>query len=199
MKTKITSYLQRLNLVGVESSLFIFRCCFGFLSLSFDELSREQVDIWIKQLNSAKLDEVWTRQKGLKSPSSILYFVVWHFRDKVLQEKGYVREVIETPMIAGIKSAKVSEIIDPLNREIHKFSAFEGVEFVGNLIGAWMLSCPKVSVLNVTGTLLQSKTNEIWIQSVFPDTFSRDELELLYKLDFWLHNALKDWKTSIPY
>ena len=56
MKTKIASYLKRLNSVGVESSLFIFRCCFGFLSLSFEELSAEQVEIWIKQLqnNSAK-------------------------------------------------------------------------------------------------------------------------------------------------
>src|SRR5687768_1694085 len=129
MKTKIASYLKRLNSVGVESSLFIFRCCFEFLSLSFEEFSVEQVKIWIKQLKSSELDEIWIRQKGMKSPSSILYFVVWHFRDKGLQEKGYVREVIEEPMIAEIKSAKVREIIDPLNREIHKFSAFEGVEF----------------------------------------------------------------------
>lgn len=124
---------------------------------------------------------------------------MWHFRDKVLQEKGYVREVIEKPIIAEIKSARVREIIDPLNREILKFSAFEGVEFVGSLIGAWMLSCPKVSILSATGTLLHSKSNEIWIQSVFPDTLSSDELELLYRLDYWLHDALKAWKTTITY
>ena len=199
MKTKIDSYLKKLNSVGAESSLFIFRCCFEFLSLSFDELSVEQVENWIAQLKSSKLDEIWTRQKGMKSPSSILYFAVWHFRDRVLQEQGYVREVIEKPMTAEIKSAKVREIIDPLNREIYKFSAFEGVEFVGRLIGAWMLSCPKVSILRASSTLLQPKPNEIWIQTVFPDTLSSDELKLLYRLDYWLHDALKSWKTTVAY
>ena len=199
MKTKIASYLERLNLVGVESSLFIFRCCFGFLSSLFEELSAEQAEAWIKQLNSSELDEIWIRHKGLKSPNSILYFVVWHFRDIVLQEREYIREVVEKPMITGIKSEKVREIIDPLTREIHNFSAFEGVEFVGRLIGAWMLSCPKVFILSATGTLRHAKSNEIWIQSVFPATFSRDELELLYKLDYWLHDALKSWKPTIIY
>ena len=199
MKTKIASYLKRLNLVGVKSSLFIFRCCFEFLSTSFEDVSAEQIESWIKQLNSSELDEIWIHQKGMKSSSSILYFVVWHFRDKVIQEKGYVREVAVKPMIAGIKSGKVNEIIDPLTREIHKFSAFEGVEFVGSLIAAWMLTCPKVSILSATRTLRYAKPHEIWVQSVFPDTFSREELELLYKLDYWLHDALKSWKPTIIY
>jgi hypothetical protein len=199
MKTKIDSYLKKLNTVGVESSLFIFRCCFEFLSLSFEELSAEQTESWIKQLNSSELDEIWIRQKGMKSPNSILYFAVWHFRDRVIQEKEYLRGVIEKPMIAEIKFAKVHQIIDPLNREIYKFSALEGVEFVGSLIGAWMLSCPKVSILSATSTLLHAKPNEIWIQSVFPDTLSSDELVLLHRLDYWLHEALKSWKPTITY
>ena len=199
MKTKIASYLKRLNQVSVEASLFIFRCCFDFLSFSFEELSAEQVEIWIKQLNSAELENIWIRHKGMKSPSSILYFAVWHFRDRVLQEKGYVREIIEKPMIAEGNSARVSEIVDPISREIDKFSAFEGVEFVGSLIGAWMLSCPKMSILSATGRLLHPKSNEIWIQSVFPATLSREELELLYQLDYWLHETLKSWKPTITY
>ncbi len=199
MKTKVASYLKKLNSVGVESSLFIFRCCFEFLSLSLEELSAEQVENWIELLKSSKIDEIWIRQKGMNSPSSILYFAVWHFRDRVLQEKGYVREVIEKPMIAEIKSAKVREIIDPLNREIYKFSPFEGVEFVGSLIGAWMLSCPKAYITSATDTLFQSKSNEVWVRSVFPDTFSSEELNLLYRLDYWLDEALKSWKLTIPY
>ena len=122
MKTKIASYLKRLNLVSVEAALFIFRSCFDFLAFSFEEISAEQVEVWIKQLNSSELEKIWMRQKGIKSPGSILYFVVWHFRDRVLQEQEYVREVVEKSRIAEVNSARVFEIIDPLNREIDKFS-----------------------------------------------------------------------------
>jgi hypothetical protein len=200
MKTKIDSYVKKLNLVSVEAALFIFRCCFDFLAYSFDDLSAEQVEAWIKQLNNSELENIWIRHKGMKSPSSILYFVVWHFRDSVLREKEYVREVIEKQRIVHqVNSAKVSEIVDPISREINEFSAFEGTEFVGSLIGAWMLSCPKVSIQSAADKLVQSISKEGWIQSVFPDTLSREELELLYRVDYWLHEALKSWKTTITY
>ena len=199
MKSKVDSYVKKLSLASVEAALSIFRICFDFLASSFDELSGEQVGNWIKQLNSSELDKRWMRQKGLKSPNSILYFAVWHFRDKVLQESGYVREVIEKRRIAEVNSARVFEIIDPLYRELDKFSALEGVEFVGSLIGAWMLSCPKVSIVSATGTLTHLKPKEIWARSVFPDTFSSDELIFLSRLDHWLDDTLKSWKTTITY
>jgi hypothetical protein len=197
MKELIATYLKSLNSVSVESSLFIFRGCFLFLSSSFEELSTEQVENWIRQLKSPRLDEIWARRKGMKYPSSILYFVVWHFRDKVIQEQGYVREVLEKPAIADINSQRVKKIVDQLMRQIHELSAFEGVTFVGSLIGAWMLSCPKASVLSAISSLPNSKRNEIWIKSVFPDTLSSDELKLLYRLDYWLENALKTWRAPI--
>ena len=182
MKTKIASYNKKLNLVSVEAALFIFRICFDFLASSLDELSAEQVEVWIKRLNSSELEKIWIRQKGMKFPSSILYFAVWHFRDRVLQEQEYAREVVEKSKIAESNSARVFEIIDPLQRELLKFSAFEGVEFVGSLIGAWMLSSPKVSILKGAGVLLPSRPKEVWIQSTFPDTLSSEKSLLLHRL-----------------
>ena len=199
MKIKVDSYVKRLNLVSVEAALFIFRICFDFLASSFDELSAEQVEVWIKQLNSLELEKTWTRQKGMKSPSSILYYVVWHFRDRVLREQEYVRDVGETSKIADVNSAKVFEIIDPLQRELIKFSTFGAVEFVGKVIGAWMLSCPKVSILKGAGELLPSRPKEVWIQATFPDTLSGEELVLLHRLDYWLHETVKSWKPTITY
>jgi hypothetical protein len=199
MKTKIDSYVKRLNLVSVEAALFIFRSCFDFLAFSFEEVSDEQVEIWIKQLNSSDLEKNWIHQKEMKSPNSILFFGVWHFRDKVVQEQEYVREAADRLKIAQVNSAKVFELIDPLNRELDKFSVFEGVEFVGSMIGAWMLSCPKVSILDAIHTLLYAKPNQIWMQSVFPATLSSEELVLLHRLDYWLHEALRSWKTSVHY
>jgi hypothetical protein len=199
MKTKVDSYIKRLNLVSVEAALFIFRICFDFLASSLDELPVEQVEVWIKQLNNSEFEKIWIRQKGMKSPSSILYYVVWHFRDRVLLEQEYVREVGETSQIAEVNSARVFEIVDPLQRELDKFSTFEGVEFVGSIIGAWMLSCPRVSILKGAGILLPSRPQEIWIQSAFPDTLSSEELVLLHRLDYWLHETVKSWKPTNTY
>jgi len=195
MKTKIDSYLKKLNSVGVKSSLFIFQCCLGFLSLSFEELSAEQVESWIKQLNSPRLDRIWLLRNRRKRQSSVLYFVVWHFRDRVIQEREYTREILEKPNNANPTSTKVKEIIDPLSREIHKFSAFDGVEFVGSLIGAWMLSCPQVSILSASKSIPILQPDRVWIKSVFPASLPSDELKLLYRLDHWLYEAFKNWET----
>lgn len=194
MKNTIAALLKSLNSVGVESSLSIFRNCFYSLSFSFKELSVEQLENWIKQLKSPKLNEIWSRQKEIY-PSFILYFAMWHFRDKVIQEKGYSREVLGKQNIPDINAARVEEITTKINQEIIKLSTFEGVAFLGSLIGAWMLSCPKVSILSASSSMPNSQPNGIWIKSVFPDTLGKDELELLYRLDYWLYCTFEDWEV----
>ena len=91
----VITYLQDLIEIGVESSLSTFRNCFSVLSFSFDQLTVEQLGEWIAQLQNPSLAELWARQKEMKHPSFILYFAMWHYRDKALHEKGYIREVLE--------------------------------------------------------------------------------------------------------
>ena len=195
MKNDIEIYLKDLNAVGVNSSVLIFRNCFSFLSYSFESLTIEQLDNWIKQLERPNLESMWARQKEMKYPSFILYFAMWHFRDKTLHEKEYSRWSTEKQKLLSKIFDSTNEITKKINRNIDALTVFEGIEFLGNLIGAWMLTCPKDKVSEISSPP-NSEPNETWLKSVFSDTFridtSNDELKLLYNLDYYLYLAFED-------
>lgn len=195
MKNNIDSDLKDLNSVGIESSLVVFRNCFSFLSYSFTNLTIGQLDNWVMQLGDSNLESMWARQKEMKFPSFILYFGIWHFRDKVLHEKSYSRNLLVKQKALSINCDRVKEITDKINRFIGESTVFEGVAFLGSLIGAWMLTCPKYEILR-TISPPNSQPNEVWLKSVFSDTLgngmSSDELELLYRLDYHLYLTFED-------
>ena len=200
MKNKIAAHIKSLNSVDVGSSLLIFRNCFSFLSYSFTSLTVEQLGNWIKQLEDRSLDGMWARQKEMKHPDFILYFAMWHFRNKTLHEKEYFREVLEKLTVTGINYDRVTEITNKINREIDELTAFEGVTFLGCLMGAWMLSCPEELVLNETNSTRNWQPDKSWLKSVFPDTLGKgrasDELELLYRLDYLLYYTFEDLEAN---
>jgi len=84
MKKYIDTYLKDLLSIGIESTLLVIRNCFSFLSYSFEHPSLEELDNWITQLENSKLLSMWAHQKTMKYPSFMLYFAIWHFRDKIL-------------------------------------------------------------------------------------------------------------------
>src|SRR4030095_10906439 len=135
------------------------------------------------------------RQREMKYPSFILYFAMWHFRDKILHEKEYSRWSTEKQKVLSKSFDSTNEIINKINRDMDASTVFEGIEFLGNLIGAWMLTCPKDKVLEISSPS-NSEPNEIWLKSVFSDTLrsdtSNDELKLLYRLDYYLYLAFED-------
>ena len=145
---------------------------------------------------------MWARQKEMKYPSFILYFGMWHFRDKVLREKGYSRSSLDMQIVLRRNFDRVNEITNRINQDIGKSTAFEGVALLGSLIGAWMLTCPKNKILK-TCSPPDLKPNEIWLRSVFPEThgngISSDELELLYRLDCHLYLTFEDVEAHNTY
>jgi hypothetical protein len=195
MKNDIEIYLKDLNAVGVNSSVLIFRNCFSFLSYSFESLTIEQLDDLIKQLENSNLEMLWGRQKEMKYPRFILYFAMWHFRDKILHEKEYSRWSSEKLKALSRDYQGENEITNKINRDIDALNVFEAVEFLGSLIGVWMLTYPKEKILE-TSSLPNSEPNEIWLKSVFSDTvrseLSGDDLRLLYRLDYYLYLAFED-------
>lgn len=195
MKNDIEIYLKDLNMVGVNSSVLIFRNCFGFLSHAFGSLTIAQLDNWIQQLGRPNLESRWAQQKEMKYPSFILYFAMWHFRDKILHEKEYSRWSAEKQKPLSKSFDSTNEITKKISRNIDELTVFEGVEFLGNLIGAWMLTCPKEKVSEISSPP-NSEPSETWIKSVFSGGFisdtSKDELQLLYNLDYYLYLAFED-------
>lgn len=194
MKKVNSFYINRLISVGVNNSLLVFRHCFSFLSYSFAKVTIEQLDNWIRQLENSKIDSLWLQQRKMKRPDFILYFAIWHFRDKTLHDKKYFRDASD--ILSETNYDKVTDITNQINREFDELTAFEGVAFLGNLIGAWMLSCPKKLILNETTFRENWQLNESWIKSVFPENLGKgeasEELELLYRLDTLLYYTFED-------
>lgn len=195
MKNYIDTHLKDLLSIGVESTLLVFRNCFSFLSYSFENPTTEELDNWITQLENSKLTSMWARQKTMKYSSFMLYFAIWHFRDKTLYEKEYSREYFKDQKVLDKTYDKANKITNKINRYIDELTVFEGVEFLGRLIGVWMLSCPKDKILEINSPP-NPKPDKAWLESVFSNTLendiSNDELELLYKLDYHLYLTFED-------
>jgi len=87
------------------------------------------------------------------------------------------------------------KITNKINRYIDELTVFEGVEFLGRLIGVWMLSCPKDKILEISSPP-NRKPDETWLDSIFSITLgndiSNDEIELLYKLDYHIYLTFED-------
>jgi len=195
MKSYIDTYLKDLLSIGTVSTFLVFRNCFSFLSYSFENPTTEKLDNWITQLENSKLTSMWARQKTMKYPGFMLYFAIWHFRDKTLQEKEYSREPFKGQQVLDKNYDKANKITNKINRYIDGLTVFEGVEFLGRLMGAWMLSCPKDKVLEISSPP-NRKPDGTWLKTVFSNTLgndiSNDELELLYKLDYHLYLTFED-------
>lgn len=190
MKNIIDNHLKSLNSVAIDSALSIFLNCFSTFSFSFSDVSVEQLGDWIQQLENPQLDSTWSRQKEMKHPDFILYFAMWHFRNITLHKKQYDRDH-QKKIPVNRNYAKETEISQKIIQEINALTVFDGIALLGNLIGAWMLSCPKASILNATSSMRNSQPDISWLRSLFPETLGKDllndEIELLYRLDYLLY------------
>ena len=196
MEDNISHYLESLNSISVNSSVGVFRRCFDYLSDSFSNLGVEELDVWIKKLSNSALENLWAQQKVLKYPSLILYHVMWDFRNQALRKKEFIRETSKTQLVRNNGGRRISEITDKINLHVDELSVFDGVVFLGELISAWMLTCPKSIVVEGVNTLLDRQPSPIWLRSILGDSFealfSNEELVLLFILDYRLYYAFED-------
>lgn len=197
MKAKIAHHLASLNSFNVESALSIFKDTFDHLSFSFDKPTSDELNKYAKEIDKPTLTTLWLRQKEMKHPGFILYFVMWHFRDKTLNEKGYSRDVSKKGVLSKSGNSKV--VIDEINRDLDRLHPLDGAEFLGTLIGNWMLVCPKEIVLDDSDSSGDRQPSQAWIAYVFPTTLgnnmAHDELKLLYSLDHRLYYMFADMEA----
>jgi hypothetical protein len=121
---------------------------------------------------------------------------MWHFRNKTLHESLYHRQDSAEKAINRPEHTDVDDIVNVINQGLSQFSPFDGVAFLGELMGAWMLTCPRELILCGKNETKDWRPNQVWIRSVFPDSLaedvSADELEILYISDYYLYYAFWD-------
>jgi len=195
----LSSRLKGLNSLSIELSLLVFQDIFDFLASYFNKITIDELDHWISELKEPTIDNLWLRQKEMKHPSFIIYFVMWHFRNKTLQERGYSRELFEKELTSSKNRTMANDLINEIKQDISELAPFEGVEALGRLIGNWMLACPKEIILDDPNLAADLQPEQGWIAYIFPGTlkndFSIDELNLLYKLDYRLYYTFADMEA----
>ena len=213
MENKILKQLEPINSLSVNTALWVFRKSFDDFYTNVSKLPLEQIDHWVKRLHSQDIQQSWMQQKQMKYPHLFMYGMLWYYKFQTLQERKYQRQRsdgIEIP-----KSRNDFHRHAPIAEQINKYVASlpfdEGVAFLGELIGAWMLTCPEAiirsdnNVEDVGKWQVGKETADWevpiswikWIYSGNAREMVRDkEMQLLFVLDFLLHFTFDDYDTS---
>jgi hypothetical protein len=213
MENQILQELKAVNSLGVNDALLVFRRSFDNLFHSLLNLPLEQIDLWVKSLDNRAIEQHWTRQRQMKHPHLFVYGMLWHYQLETLKERTYQRESSENAlMLISINDfEKHKFIVAQITRYVLSLPFYEGVAFMGKLMGAWMLTCPEVIIRsenNIEHIGKQQVGKETvnwevplpWIRQICPDDLTemaRDkEMQLLFVLDYLLHLAFDDYDVE---
>jgi hypothetical protein len=195
MSVGIEQHLGILNSIDVASSCRIFVKCVSDFSFSFDKVSIQQIEIWVENFEDQTIKDHWVRQKEMKYPSFIFLYVMWHFMKQTVRSRAFQRESIEQKTMEKRAfrgdNAAAAGILD----DISQTTVLEGVSFLGVLMGAWMLTCPKPMILNSVDQTRDWQPNQEWLEDFFPQTLGKDispeEVKLIYILDYHLYYSFE--------
>lgn len=213
MENPLLKRLQSINSLSVNTALWVFRKSFDDFYSKASKLSLKQIDDWVKRLDIQDIEENWARQKQRKYPHLFVYAMLWYYKYKTLQEKNYQRESSEVVEIPNDKNDfdKYNSIAQQIGEHVLSLPFNEGVAFLGELIGTWMLTCPESiirsdnNVEHVGKWQVGNETTDwdvpvSWIEWIYSDNVSEKvidkETQLLYVLDFLLHFAFDDYDTA---
>ena len=213
MDNPIHKRLESLNSLSVNTALWAFRKSFDDFYSRASKLPLEQIDNWVKRLHNQDIEQSWARQKQLKYPHLFIYGMLWHYKFKTLREKKYQRESSEGVEIPSSKNDfhKHVAVVEKITKYVETLSFDEGVAFLGELIGAWMLTCPEAvirsdnNVEEVGKWQVGKETTDWevpipwikWIDSNNAKERVRDkETQRLFVLDFLLHFTFDDYDTA---
>jgi hypothetical protein len=213
MKNQILQQLKTINSLSVNTALWVFRRSFDNYYQSVSKLKLEVIDNWVKSLNSPDIEKDWLQQKQRKYPLLFIYGMLEHYKYKTLQEKNYQRENLKSIFIPNSKIDfyKHTSVVKQVTKHVLSLPFDEGISFLGELIGTWMITCPEVIVrsennVKKIGEWRVGKETadwEVpidWIKLINSNDESGKvndkEFQLLYVLDFLLHFSFDDYDEA---
>jgi len=214
VEAKTATLLEALNSLSVNSALWALRTAFNSFFSKASQLPLESIDSWVTSLDNHSIEARWNFQKQMKRPHLFLYAMFGYFKLRTLREDTYRR--------MGSKRTTTQERKDDFDRHLPianlisqlvlPLPFYEGVAILGQLAGAWMMTCPEStirsehSIEHVGKWLTGHETTEwnvpsAWFEMYDPENdlrskFPATELKLLYTLDFWLNLAFEDYDVN---
>ena len=213
MENPILKRLEPINYLSVNTALWVFRKSFDDFYANVSKLPLEEIDHWVKGFHDQEIAQAWARQKQMKYPHLFIYGMLWHYKYKTLQEKIYQRGSSNGVKIPNSKNDwhKHTSIAEQIAEFLLSLPFDEGVAHLGELIGAWILTCPEAiirsenNVEDVGKWQVGQQTVDwevpiAWIKRIYSGNaheMARDkEMQLLFVLDFLLHFTFGDYDTA---
>ena len=191
MKPIANKYLSIFNSVSVDSSLWILYTCFAELTFTFEKIPLVEIDTWIENNKSQHIKNLWVEQRKLKYPSMIFLDLMLDKKDRTLHERMYTRVNCEAEKVKNLSYEERVEIVKLLKQDLMHLTTFDCVEFLGEEIGAWMLTCPETIVRQNIDKTKNWRPTLAWLRTTYPESLGNDipteELELLFILDYYVY------------
>ena len=210
MENQIRKCLEIVQPLSVNSALWVIRRSFDNYFQGVFEIPLKEVDIWVKSINDENIKEYWTYQSQMKRPRLFFYGMYLRQKDKVLRERKYQRGKRARcgAYQRQISYKKQEKIVEQIYKAVMPLSFSDGFIFLGNVAGAWMLTCPeeiirsernveKVGEWQVGEETAEWTVRDDWRKGIYPHGgIDEDEMQLVFVLDF-LHNfAFDDYNTA---
>lgn len=207
----IREHLKTINSLSPNTALWVFIKAFGDFYGKASKLPLEQIDHWVKEFKDPKIQQDWSRQRRRKYPHIFIYWMLWHYKFQTMQEKKYQRDNSTGVRIPKSDWHKYTSTAQQITKYVSSLSFAEGVAFLGELIGAWVLTCPEVIVRsdNYVERIGERRTGKKgtdwevpveWIKWSYAgdarEKVSDKETQLMYVLDFLLYFAFNDYDTA---
>jgi hypothetical protein len=191
MSSLITKYLSILSALSIDTSLGVIYSCFANFSFTLNSITLEQINEWVEIYQSQKIKASWIQQRKMKHPDMIFFFIMMEIRDNTLRARSYQRNIKSNK--SNFKNQE--QIVKSIGQDIVQLSTFEGIAFLGELIGAWMLTCPESLIRSHANKTKNWQPQPAWLREIYPDTLGNDiptsDLELLFILDYYLYNTFE--------
>jgi hypothetical protein len=213
MKNQILQQLKTINSLSVNTALWVFRKSFDHYYQGVSKLPLEEIDRWVRHLNSQDIEKDWLQQRQRKYPHLFIYGMLGYYKYKTLREKKHQREHLKSIFIPNSKMDfyKHEAVVRQITKHVPSLPFDEGVSFLGELMGTWMITCPEVIVrsennVRKIGEWAAGKKTEDWevptawlklINSGDDGGKVNDkEIQLLYVLDFLLHFSFDEYDEA---
>lgn len=206
MENPILKYLEPINSLNVNNALWVFSNSFNDFYGKAPNLSLEQIDNWIKEFHDQRIEQDWSSHERRKYPNLFIYWMLSHYKFQTLREKKYHRENsvgIKTPNTKNDFHKRTS-VAEQITKYASSLPFDAGVAFLGELMGAWVLTCPEAIIRsknyidNISAWRVIRQTTDwevpmYWIKRSYSGDASEkvrdNETQLMFVLDFFLPSA----------
>lgn len=147
-KDMLLSHLQILNSLTVEAAINVLSSAyFANFYYRAKASSISEIERWIIALNEKGLSDSWFQHYKRERPFVILHRIYFDIKLETMAKRKYSR--LEFQGFLPTKESdqsRILPIVNDIEDYLTKLTLVDSIEYIAELTGAWILSCPQALV-----------------------------------------------------